>query len=110
MTDPIHVFVYDPAPFEGVESEHVRHDLVTGTLFDVDGPVLMLSGHGRIRGEVRRMPSAALEVVDLATGVAEGLHRRVGVSVGDTPCWTWVAGPQLAQRLAAARAAVSESK
>jgi gamma-glutamylcyclotransferase (GGCT)/AIG2-like uncharacterized protein YtfP len=111
MTDHVYVFLYDAAPFRGIESERVRDDVVGGTLFDVAGvgAALMLSGHSRVPGTIRRIRADALDALDQAVGVHDGLYRRVGVRVGDTPCWTWVAGPELAQRLAASRVRETEN-
>lgn len=111
MAEHVHVFVYDATPFDGIATERVRDDVVSGTLFHVEGvgPALMLSGQSRVRGSVRLLDPDALARVDRAARVAEGIYRRVGVLVGDTPCWTWVAGPQLAQRLATARTRATES-
>ena len=107
MSDAIHVFVYDGAPGADVAHEMVRRDTVQGTLFDVDGvgAALMLSGYTAVPGEVRRVPVSALAELDARARVREGLYRRVGVQVGDTPCWAWVAGPTLAPRLSPARRA-----
>ncbi|HEX6587961.1 MAG TPA: gamma-glutamylcyclotransferase [Longimicrobiales bacterium] len=105
MAEHVHVFVYDTARFPDVESELVRHDVVGGTLFDVEGvgPALMLSGQTRVPGTVRRIRPETLPSFDRSARVDDGLFRRVGVRVGNTPCWTWVAGAELAQRLASAR-------
>lgn len=105
MTDAVHVFVYDPDRFAGVESHRIRDDVVQGTLFDVEdvGPALMLAGSATVPGEVRRIGPASLALVDSTARVDDGLYRRVGVLIGATPCWAWVAGPLLAQRLAASR-------
>jgi hypothetical protein len=106
MSESIHVFVYDPAG-AGAEVAHekVRDAIVAGTLFDVDGVgrALMLAGASAVRGEVRRVRMDALADLDARARVREGLFRRVGVEVDDTACWTWVAGPALAPRLAPAR-------
>ena len=98
----IHVFVYD----DRLDSKDTVQDVVStatvkGTLFDVErvGAVLLLSGQDNIPGEVRRVSPDALDTLDRQAGVQEGLYRRVGVQVGSTPCWTWVAGPALAPLL-----------
>ena len=111
MTDHVHVFVHDRAPSRGIDSDPVRDDVVHGTLFDIDGfgVALMLSGQARVPGTVRRIRIDRLAAADVAAGVRDGLTRRVGVRVGNTPCWTWVAGPKLAQRLAVARTRETES-
>lgn len=105
MTDGIHVFVYDGL-LEADDADDAAHTTmreatVQGTLFDVEGlgPALLLSGHDRVPGVVRRVPPAALEKLDARARVREGVYRRVGVQVGATPCWTWVAGPALAPKL-----------
>ena len=105
MSEAIHVFVYHGGPGTDAEHEKVRGETVQGTLFDVEGigAALMLSGHTTIEGEVRRVPLSALEQVDARARVREGVYRRVGVQVGETPCWAWVAGPTLAPRLASGR-------
>ncbi len=103
MSDTVHVFLYGGASRVGAEP--IRDDVVQGTLFDVDGvgPALMLAGQSPVRGAVVRVPWNALSEMDVAARVDEGLFRRVGVKVGETPCWTWVAGPALAPRLARSR-------
>lgn len=105
MSDHVHIFVYDDAALRGIDTERVRDDVVSGTLFRVDGvgPALMLSGSSRVPGSVRRIRADALDAADRSARVGDGLFRRVGVRVGNTPCWTWVAGPELAQRLATTR-------
>ena len=106
MSQPIHLFVYDNAgPGADAAQEKVRDATVQGTIFDVDGVgrALMLAGASAVRGEVRRARADSLTLLDARARVREGLFRRVGVRVGDTPCWTWVAGPALAPRLAASR-------
>ena len=102
MTDAIHVFAYGAHAESGVSSEKVRDATVPGTLFEVEGigPALMLSGPSAVRGEVRRIAIDSLEELDARARVREGLYRRVGVQVGETACWAWVAGPALAPRLA----------
>jgi len=107
MRDQVHVFVYSGGPGGGVVHEKVRDDAVQGTLFDVEGigHALMLSGHAAIGGEVRRVAVSAVADIDDRARVREGLYRRVGVRVGETPCWAWVAGPSLAPRLASGRRA-----
>jgi gamma-glutamylcyclotransferase (GGCT)/AIG2-like uncharacterized protein YtfP len=75
--------------------------LVPGTLYDVNGryPALILYGNTPVRGEIWRCPSALLHRLDEHEGVAEGLFRRVGVRVAEIACWTYVAGPALAQAM-----------
>lgn len=108
MTDSVHIFLYDHARGAGIASEKVRDDSVQGTLFHVAevGSVLMLAGHSRVRGEVHRIARDSVARMDEQARVAQGVHRRVGVRLGDTPCWTWVVGPALAQGLAPARVPV----
>lgn len=105
MSDEIHVFIYSGGPGADAEHEKVRDETVQGTLFDVEGigAALMLSGHATVTGEVRRVAATALGQMDARARVREGLYRRVGVQIGETPCWAWVAGPTLAPRLASSR-------
>lgn len=108
MSDRIHVFVYDPALREerhALGLEKVRDASVRGTLFHVDdvGPALVLAGSERVAGEVLRSEASALDALDARARVRARLYRRVGILVDRTPCWTWVAGPALAPRLAPAR-------
>jgi gamma-glutamylcyclotransferase (GGCT)/AIG2-like uncharacterized protein YtfP len=73
---------------------------VKGTLYDLgDFPALMLAGSQRVRGEIWRCPAERLQELDRYEGVEEGLFRRVGVRVGETACWVYVAGPRLGARL-----------
>lgn len=105
MSEMVHVFLCGDVPGRDLPGEAVREDAVQGTMFEVDGigAVLMLAGASTIRGEVRCVPVGSLAQIDERAGVRDGLFRRVGVRVGETPCWTWVAGPRLAPRLAAGR-------
>ena len=105
MSELIHVFVYPGGPGEDVGRAGARAASVQGTLFDIEGvgTALMLSGYATIAGEVRRVPADTLGKLDARARVREGVYRRVGVQVGETPCWAWVAGPKLAPRLATAR-------
>jgi len=105
MSDYVHVFVYEDAALSGIDFEPVRDDTVAGTLFHVEGvgSALMLSGQNRVRGRIRKIRADALAQADRAARVADGVYRRVGVHIGNVPCWTWVAGPKLAQHLATAR-------
>ena len=101
----VHVFLYGAdrtGSVAGVASERVAEASLPGTLFDVAGVglALMLAGSQRVRGSVVRVDAADLDVLDARARVREGLYRRVGVEVDGTPCWTWVAGPALAPRLA----------
>lgn len=104
----IHVFLYDRSPLDGpgaLTLEKIRDATVQGTLFEVDGvgSALMLAGSSHVAGEVMSADAASLETLDARARVRDGLFRRVGVQVGETPCWTWVAGPALAPRLAPER-------
>jgi hypothetical protein len=105
MADGVHVFLCGRTQVRDAPGEKVRDDVVKGTLFEVEGvgAVLMLAGSAAIRGEVRRVPPSAIADIDARAGVAEGLLRRIGVQVGETACWAWVAGPRLAPRLASGR-------
>jgi gamma-glutamylcyclotransferase (GGCT)/AIG2-like uncharacterized protein YtfP len=78
---------------------------VAGTLYDIDGaqPALVLAGAGTVDGEVWRCPVERLAEFDATARLPAGLFRRVGVQVGEYPCWVYVAGPKLAQRLVPAR-------
>lgn len=105
MTEGINVFVYGDErnrAIDHVASERVADASVQGTLFDVDGVglTLMLAGTDRIRGEIRRVKAADLDRLDARARVRDGIYRRVGVTIGENACWTWVAGPALAPRLA----------
>jgi hypothetical protein len=104
LNTSVHVFIYG-APNAGIEAEAMQEGAVAGTLFEVDGvgPALMLAGHSSVRGMVLRVSAEALGALDGSAGVREGLFRRVGVKVGGIPCWTWVAGPAIAPRLAGSR-------
>lgn len=74
--------------------------VVRGTLYDVGSyPALLLSGDDPVGGEIWRCPTHRLADLDRYEGTAEGLFRRVGVQVGDYPCWVYVAGPALGPRL-----------
>jgi gamma-glutamylcyclotransferase (GGCT)/AIG2-like uncharacterized protein YtfP len=64
-----------------------------------------------VQGEVWRCPAAMLPSLDRYEGTAEGLFRRVAVTVdtplGRTPCWTYTAGPALSRKLTPERRIVS---
>jgi gamma-glutamylcyclotransferase (GGCT)/AIG2-like uncharacterized protein YtfP len=106
-----HLFVYGTLRASGESHEQiadcvfVRAAYVLGTLYDIDGlhPALMLYGHTRIDGEIWLCPADRLLALDNFEGVERGLFRRVAVSIEDTPCWTYVAGPALAHRLTPAQ-------
>jgi gamma-glutamylcyclotransferase (GGCT)/AIG2-like uncharacterized protein YtfP len=81
-------------------AERLTETTVEGTLYDlIDYPALMLYGSTPVHGEVWRCPLELLERLDEHEGTDRGLFRRVAVSAGDIPCWTYVAGPALASRL-----------
>ena len=105
MSTVVQIFVYPGGPGADAVHEGSAAAAVQGTLFDVEGvgPALMLAGNTSIPGEVRRIRASALEELDARARVREGIYRRVGVQVGETPCWAWVAGPKLAPRLATGR-------
>jgi hypothetical protein len=102
VSDSIELFFYERGPFADAPGTKVRDAAVQGTIFDVDGVgrALILSGNASVPGEVRRVPAAALADLDARARVREGMYRRIGVQVGESPCWVWVAGPTLAPRLA----------
>jgi gamma-glutamylcyclotransferase (GGCT)/AIG2-like uncharacterized protein YtfP len=85
-----------------------------GTVYELPelGPVLMLYGDTRVRGEVWRCPAAVLGELDRLADVARGRFRRVarqvaGVGGGEGwACWLYVAGPGVARRLAPERRAL----
>lgn len=106
-----HLFVYGTLLSSGEASqllegcERVATASVNGTLYDIDGafPALMLAGDGEVHGEIWRCPTERLLELDGYEGVTERLFRRVGVEVDGWPCWTYVAGPKLAPRIAQAK-------
>lgn len=78
---------------------------VEGTLYDLDDlyPALVLAGQGRVAGEVWRCPVEVLVELDAEESVRSRYFRRVGVQVGEYPCWVYVAGPKLARELVPGR-------
>lgn len=106
-----HLFVYGTLMSAGEAAdllagcERVGTASVGGTLYDIDGdfPALMLAGNGQVHGEVWRCPAERLAELDNYEGVAQRLFRRVGVQAEEWPCWTYVAGPKLAPRIAGGR-------
>ncbi len=104
------LFVYEGSPIDPEASG--RPALVRGTLFDVSGVgrALMLAGGDLVRGEVRSVTPERLRELDAHAAVAAGLYRRVGIEVGSTACWTYVAGPRLAPRLTADRRVRSNAR
>ena len=86
--------------------EQIGEGSVGGVLYDMDGayPALVLYGAAPIRGEVWKLPAAALATLDAYEGIADGLFRRVGVEVvmddgSISGCWVYVAGPRLGRLL-----------
>jgi gamma-glutamylcyclotransferase (GGCT)/AIG2-like uncharacterized protein YtfP len=80
--------------------ERVAEAVVAGTLYDMGAyPTLLLGGPGAVHGQVWRCPATVLPELDRYEGVDDGLFRRVGLRVGDLPCWVYVAGPRLGARL-----------
>jgi gamma-glutamylcyclotransferase (GGCT)/AIG2-like uncharacterized protein YtfP len=96
----------DPRPAALPEGcEQVTAASVPGTLYDLDDspPALVLAGHGSVAGEVWRCPVEVLIDLDADERVQAGYLRRVGVQVGEYPCWAYVAGPKLARWLVPGR-------
>jgi gamma-glutamylcyclotransferase (GGCT)/AIG2-like uncharacterized protein YtfP len=80
--------------------ERIGTGRVRGVLYDLgEYPALLLNGPDAIDGDVWRCPVERLRGLDAYEGVADGLFRRVGVRVGEWPCWIYVAGPKLGPRL-----------
>ncbi len=77
----------------------------TGAIYDVNGeyPALVLDGSGSVEGEVWRCPAGVLRRLDHFEQVAAGLYARVRVQAGEHECWTYIAGPLLAEVLIPAR-------
>ena len=75
---------------------------VAGNLYDVGSgfPALVLSGGGKVWGEVWRCPGSVFAHLDAYEGVERGLFQRVSVMIEGTECWTYVAGPALVPLLA----------
>jgi gamma-glutamylcyclotransferase (GGCT)/AIG2-like uncharacterized protein YtfP len=107
MRSHFHLFVYGTLMSRGKaaammrSSELVKGAQIGGVLYDIDGdyPALVLYGSSPVKGEIWRCPNELLPALDTYEGVAEGLFRRVGVSVDGIACWTYVAGPKLTQKL-----------
>jgi gamma-glutamylcyclotransferase (GGCT)/AIG2-like uncharacterized protein YtfP len=71
-----------------------------GALFHLGAfPALILHGADRIHGEVWRCPPETLGVLDSYEGVVEGLFERVRIHLERGDAWTYVAGPNLRDRL-----------
>lgn len=106
-----HLFVHGSVPSALIAAgaagtaERVAVREVVGTEYDVgDGETaLVLAGSGRVTGEVWRCAVELLPELDRDERVAGRLWRRVGVQVGEYPCWAYVAGPKLAPMLAPGR-------
>lgn len=90
-------------------SEFLGTECVTGALYDVNGeyPALVLDGSGSVDGEVWYCPAAVLRRLDRYEGLVAGLYSRVRVRAGEHDCWTYVAGPALAEVLTRERRIVS---
>lgn len=102
-----HLFTYGTLRARGAAA-HLLDDCrrvgtaqVPGILYDVEGryPALMLYGDAPVHGELWRCPVHVLGRLDAYEGVVQGLYRRVGIRVGSTQAWTYVAGPGLARHL-----------
>jgi gamma-glutamylcyclotransferase (GGCT)/AIG2-like uncharacterized protein YtfP len=102
-----HIFVYGTLRQRGAaaqllaDCQHIGDGEVAGTLYDVDGrfPALLPYGTTPVRGEIWRCPADRLAALDEYEGVANGLFRRIALSVGDVACWVYVAGPALSRQL-----------
>lgn len=107
MRSHFHVFVYGTLKSGGSNvsildgCERVSAGEVGGVLYDIDGefPALVLYGSTPVDGEIWRCPVEKLDALDSFEGVQQGLFRRVGVTVRDIGCWTYVAGPGLTRKL-----------
>lgn len=106
-----HLFVHHDLPpalnaaGETGIAERVGEGEVAGTEYDIGGGerALALAGPGRVKGEVWRCPVELLAELDRDERVVDRLLRRVGVQVGEYPCWAYVVGPKLAPRLVPGR-------
>ena len=101
-----HLFVYGTLRSGGGSSsmlggsQLVGSATVEGTLYDLgEYPALMLYGGTPVEGEIWRCPAAMLWKLDEYEGVERGLFRRVAIMAGGRPCWAYVAGPKLGQKL-----------
>lgn len=107
MRSHFHLFVYGTLKTGGRNAsklsacERISAGEVGGVLYSIDGefPALVLYGNTPIEGEIWRCPNDMLDALDEFEGVQHGLFRRVGVTVGDIGCWTYVAGPRLTRKL-----------
>lgn len=91
------------------DCERLGTATVHGTLYDIDGnfPAIVLYGDTPVTGTLWRCPVERLRDIDAYKGVAKGLFRRVGTSAlvaenganTQQPCWIYVAGPSLANKL-----------
>jgi len=106
-----HFFVPGPVPpalaaaGAAGAAERVATREVVGTRYEVGNgeTALVLAGSGRVKGEVWRCAVEVLKELDQDERVVGRLWRRVGVQVGEYPCWTYVAGPKMAPMLARGR-------
>src|SRR5690606_21814697 len=106
-----HLFVHGTVPQALLAAgasgtaERVATREVVGTEYDVgDGETaLVLAGPGRVRGEVWRCALELLKELGRGERVVGRFWRRVGVQVGEYPCWAYVAGPRLAPKLVPGR-------
>lgn len=107
MRSHFHLFVYGTLKSGGKNEsvlsscERVSAGEVGGVLYEIDGdhPALILYGNIPIEGEIWRCPNEMLPQLDAFEGIDHGLFRRVGVTVRDIGCWTYVAGPRLTKKL-----------
>ena len=107
MRSHFHLFAYGTLRDKGSSASLLRDceamgpAEIGGVLYDIDGeyPALVMYGASAVRGEIWRCPVDILALLDAYEGVDDGLFRRVGVEVGGTACWTYVAGPKLARKL-----------
>ena len=104
MRETFYLFAYgtlrtDPRRLlEGCD--RVDTGVVRGTLYDLaEYPALILGGDDPVSGVIWRCPYPVLAALDRYEGTEIGLFRRVGVRVGDYPCWAYVAGPKLGSQL-----------
>lgn len=104
MKTHFHLFVYGTLRGGGEVLDgctRVGAASVPGMLYRADDryPALLLHGDAPVRGEVWSCPVEVLPRLDAWEGIAQGLFRRVGVTIEGLGCWAYVAGPALARRL-----------
>lgn len=107
MRSHFHLFVYGTLRTGGRNAsklsacERISGGEVGGVLYGIDGefPALVLYGNTPVTGEIWRCPNDMLGALDEFEGVQQGIFRRVGVTVRDIGCWTYVAGPRLTRKL-----------